>query len=90
MKNKLKSSIIETHKNAQDKILYIIDLESQEQPIFSLKGVAIDFYHALKSELTEEEMLEYMMDLYEDCDVETIKKDYNDFLNYMKELKFVI
>ena len=89
MKYKLKASIIETHKDAKDKTLYIIDLESQDQPIFSFKGVAIDFYHALKSELTEEEMLEYMMDLYEDCDEETIKKDYNDFLNHMKELKFV-
>ena len=88
MKIKLKPSVIETLKDTQDKTLYIIDLDSQNQPIFSLKGVAIDFYHALKSELTEDEMIEYMLDLYEDCKKETILKDYNDFLNHMKDLKF--
>lgn len=84
---KLKKSVV-IKKNSENQI-YAIDVEVDEDAIFTFNGPALFFLNCLKEGLTREETILKLNNIYHGIDEEKVQKDLENFLTCLQEFKLI-
>lgn len=85
---KLKSTIV--IKNVNEEVVFALDLADTQDRYYKMEGVSSIFIKMINSQKDEEMIITEVMQSYEDCNREQIKRDLSLFVTKLQGLNFLV
>lgn len=76
---KISPNVISTKAKDEDAIL-ICDLEKEDDVIYKIKDVSINFWKGLQTGLSKEAIVEDILSNYDNCNKKTVNEDFDHFI----------